>query len=36
LTDSSFTQYMMGETIKDVIDEKTFKEIAKNHFSLKI
>ncbi|MDP4104924.1 MAG: arylamine N-acetyltransferase [Bacillota bacterium] len=36
LTDSSFTQYMMGETIKDVIDEKTFKEIAKNHFSLNL
>jgi N-hydroxyarylamine O-acetyltransferase len=36
LTDSSFTQYMKGETIKDVIDEETFKGIAKKHFSLEI
>jgi N-hydroxyarylamine O-acetyltransferase len=34
LTDSSFTQYMKGEAIKDDIDENTFKVLAKNHFSL--
>jgi N-hydroxyarylamine O-acetyltransferase len=36
LTDSLFTQYMNGKVRKDVIDKKTFKEIAKNYFSLKI
>lgn len=36
LTDSSFTQYMKGEATKEDIDEKTFKENALNHFSLKI
>jgi N-hydroxyarylamine O-acetyltransferase len=34
LTDSSFTKYMKGEAIKEEIDEKTFKLMAKNHFSL--
>jgi N-hydroxyarylamine O-acetyltransferase len=36
LTDSSFTQYMNGKVRKDAVDEKAFKKMAKDYFSLKI
>jgi N-hydroxyarylamine O-acetyltransferase len=36
LTDTSFTQSMRGEVKKEAVDQKTFKEMAKNHFSITI
>jgi N-hydroxyarylamine O-acetyltransferase len=36
LTDSSFTQMANGSAIKEAVDDQSFKEIAKNRFSLNI
>lgn len=36
LTDTSFTQWLDGQLVKEQIDEERFKELARQHFKIKL